>query len=162
MAKYKVEWVEVVKEGVGERGAWKKSKMSLTELESGQKEENVSTFLEVMAGQEIEGNVVMNEQYHTKEFKKSLEKPNFMKKPDISKQVETAQKRTEASITKTMDRKEESIKLASAQRDAVLIVSTLLGGKSGYEDDNAIKRHIIHWRNWFLNDETFNNPPPFN
>lgn len=60
---------------------------------------------------------------------------------------------------KPIDRKEE---LASAQRDAVLITTTIM---ANYKEEAAgmdIKEEIIKWRNWFLNDSEFNNPPPSN
>lgn len=154
--KYTIDWVEVVKEGVGEKGPWKKSKMSLTGAD-GSKELSVSTFLEVQAGQELEGTVTFNEQYKSKEFKKVLEKPNFMKNKDSS--IATAMKKKEESIEKFQTSKEGSIKLAGAQRDAVLLV--VAQGAEGATDE-ALKSAIVEWRNWFLNDETFNNPPPFN
>jgi hypothetical protein len=154
---YKIDWCEVKKEGETNGRKWKITNMTLTDS-VGNTYDEVSTFDPVIAGQEIDGFIETKGMY--KNFKKSLEKPKFMQKPDISKQVEKAQARTEASIGKTMDRKEESIKLAGAQRDAVLIVTNLF--PNGQETEQEIKEKIIKWRNFFLNDETFNNPPPFN
>ena len=80
-------------------------------------------------------------------------------------QIEKTMDKKNENIGKVMDRKEESIRLASAQRDAVLIVTEFAkpGGTSinleGGPD--ALKAEIIKWRNWFLNDSDFNNPPPF-
>ena len=55
--------------------------------------------------------------------------------------------------------KEESIKLASAQRDAVLIVTTMAGFKfNSTTSDATIENEIIKWRNWFLSDD-FQAPP---
>lgn len=156
--KYKVEWVEVVQEGVGKKGPWKKSKMSLTD-EAGAKEENVVTFLEVQAGQEITGTIETNLQYHTREFKKTLEKPKFMQKS-----IEVAMDKKNESIAKFQGNKEESIKLMAAQRDAVLLVVAELNNSKGVTEDftgERVKQEIIKWRNWFLLDKEFNNPPPF-
>lgn len=79
----------------------------------------------------------------------------------IKQAIKQAQERKEESIGKTLDRKEESIRLSAAQRDAVLIVNTLLGKGEEPWEDGAIKEAIIEWRNWFLLDDEFNNPPPF-
>ena len=86
---------------------------------------------------------------------------NYANKRDISKDVEIAQKRTTESVKHAQDRTERSVKLSGAQRDAVLIVRELMGSM-GISAEPEIKDEIIKWRNWFLNDETFNNPPPFN
>lgn len=63
-----------------------------------------------------------------------------------------------ASINKAMDRKEESITLAGAQRDAVLIVKELIEPSWTTEE---IKEAVVEWRNWFLSSEFKNNIPPF-
>lgn len=75
-------------------------------------------------------------------------------------QIEKAQDRKNEFIGKTLDRKEESIKLMAAQRDAVLIVVEGLK-QTPFPTDEEIKREIIKWRNYFLLDNDFNNPPPF-
>ena len=72
--------------------------------------------------------------------------------------IAKAQERKEASIGRTLDRKEESIHLSAAQRDAVLIATKY--NLADWSDDE-VKEFIIKWRNWFLLDEGFNNPPPF-
>lgn len=65
-------------------------------------------------------------------------------------------------IGKTLDRKEDAIKLASSQRDAVLMVSTLINSKHWTTlGENDYKRIIIEWRNWFLLSRDFNDIPPF-
>lgn len=85
------------------------------------------------------------------------------------KQIEEAQVRKNEMIGKTMDRKEESIALAGAQRDAVLIVTTMIntlgkdylrGVNPGENLGEDMKEQIIKWRNWFLSED-FRNPPPF-
>src|SRR3990167_5472101 len=148
--KYQIELSEIKKEGETNGRAWKITNMTLKD-EQGVVYDDVSTFDPVMTGQEIEGFIETKEQY--KNFKKALEKPNFMKKPDISKQVEKAQLRTETSINKTLDRKEESIALAGAQRDAVLIVTELMRHDEFILEKGNIKSALLEWRNWFLSDE---------
>ena len=57
--------------------------------------------------------------------------------------------------------KEEAIALMAAQRDAVLLVTTLINSdtrKPDTEDD--LKMEIVKWRNWFLSDD-FKEHPPF-
>lgn len=75
-------------------------------------------------------------------------------------QIEKVMEVKNENIGKVMDRKEESIKLAGAQRDAVLIVTTLMDNAHQYLEED-IEKLIIKWRNWFLNDKEFNSPPPF-
>lgn len=68
--------------------------------------------------------------------------------------VKAAQERKSEMITKFADRKEESIALAGAQRDAVLIVTSLYGELENlpHEDKaEVIKREILYWHNWLLN-----------
>ena len=82
-----------------------------------------------------------------------------------SSPIKQAMKQKEESIAKFQDSKENSIKLAGAQRDAVLIVTTMMQNlpaiTSTMMGEDSIKEAIIKWRNWFLNDEEFNSPPPF-
>ena len=77
------------------------------------------------------------------------------------KQIEEAQTRKTESIEKFQTSKEESIALASAQRDAVLMVSQILqhSGMS-FPQTEGIQNMIIEWRNWFLSDD-FKDHPPF-
>lgn len=74
-----------------------------------------------------------------------------------SQQVKEAQDRKREDIERFQGSKEESIRLMSAQRDSVLIVTTLIGQGIPVED---IKEEIIKWRNWFLSAD-FEEHPPF-
>ena len=120
----------------------------------------------LMPGQDIEGNTWQNPKngkwslYPIEEKKSSRGSftPTRAVQNDISKSVEAAQKRTTESVNKTLDRKDESIRLSSAQRDAVLIVNTLIHSQAWNQD--VIKEEIIKWRNWFLSEE-FTDVPPF-
>lgn len=131
--KFKVDWVELVKEGVGEKGPWKKFKMSLTD-EEGVQTTDVVTFLEVQAGQTIEGSIVPNEKYHTKEFKKALEKPEFMKKPNMDRVME----KKAGMISEAQDVKAQNIRAAqdrSAWMWAKTNASTLIANSVGMMED---------------------------
>lgn len=66
----------------------------------------------------------------------------------------------EKSIERFQDSKEASIKLSSAQRDAVLMVTTFFQNIPNTADV-LLKKEIIKWRNWFLLSEDFNEIPPF-
>lgn len=78
-----------------------------------------------------------------------------------SKQIEEAQNRKRGDIEHFQTNKEESIRLASAQRDAVLIVTTQMNNWGESVNDNElVQKEIIKWRNWFLSDD-FTNAPPF-
>jgi len=76
------------------------------------------------------------------------------------KLIEDTMTRKESSIEKSQDRKEDSIRLMAAQRDAVLIVKELLAQRNPSWDTETIKEEIISWRNWFLSDD-FKEHPPF-
>src|SRR3990167_1666475 len=116
---YKVEWCEVIKTGSGAKGPWKLTKMSLTDPE-GNKLEDIQTFMEVIPGQEIEGSVIKNQTYGSLEFK-PLARPNFMKKPDISKSVAEAQKRTQEGVQKAQSHTDNAVRISATMRDAVLL-----------------------------------------
>lgn len=74
------------------------------------------------------------------------------------KVMEESMARKESSIRNFQATKEESIRLSSAQRDSVLIV-TSIGVKESSDDE--IKHAIIKWRDWFLLSSEFNDTPPF-
>jgi hypothetical protein len=74
------------------------------------------------------------------------------------KMIEETMDRKEKSISNFQASKEESIKLAGAQRDAVLLVTTF------YKDvgmhDKEIKDKVIEFRDWLLSDD-FTDRVPF-
>lgn len=165
--KYKVEWIETNK--YGDKTA------SLTD-EAGGKLLSVKLGKEfkgqdIMSGHTIEGTewkspkngsiyiFPLKEENPTAYQYKPVSGPRSTPQSDISTQVKQAQERTAKGIEKTMDRKEESIRLSSAQRDAVLIVTKIINESWG--DDATIKEKIIKWRNWFLLSKDFNDIPPF-
>lgn len=100
--RYSVDWVTLVQEGTGKNGPWKKFKMNLTD-EAGKKINDVITFQNVMAGHELEGEVIENSTYKNLEFKpvKKLEKPNFIKKEETMREMQANKAR---SITEAQDR----------------------------------------------------------
>ena len=149
--KYIVDWCEIVQEGTGANGPWKKSKMSLKD-EQGNAEEDVITFLSVQPGQELEGSVVLNPKYKTREFKSVLQKPNFMKKPDISKSVAEAQKRTQEGVQKAQSHTDNAVRTSATMRDSVLLA--IAEGKPTEEN-------IQKWRKWlwFSWDDPKEYPP---
>lgn len=165
--RYKIEFCEVAKTGESKNGPWTLTKMSLSEVDSGTIVNDVQTFLDVTAGHFLDGTIKINEQYKTKEFVVDQKpKGNAGYK---TAQIEKVMEKKEASIEKFQSSKEEGIRLMAAQRDAVLIVTTMMKffveseGDEGREilKPSKIQEEVIRWRNWFLLDKEFNNPPPF-
>ena len=157
--KYTVEWCEVKKTGEKNGRQWKMTSMTLKD-EAGVVTDEVTTFDPVMPGITIEGTIELNGQYK-----------NFKSTPVTSKQggnsafkgqqIEKAQAKTAEYVAVAQGRKEEGIKMSGAQRDAVLIVTTLLNNKFYTElSVPEIKNVITEWRNWFLSDD-FEQHPPF-
>lgn len=155
---YTVKWSEL-KTG---RSGNKYTEMQLEDSE-GNITDKVTTFDPVMTGGTIEGAIVKNDKGYLN-FKK-LEAPDFIKKGNPNyktQQIEKAMDKKNESISHFQDKKEESIALAGAQRDAVLIVTTMMTQypKGTIPDIEDIQNDIIEWRNWFLSEE-FRLPPPF-
>lgn len=91
-------------------------------------------------------------------------KPVYGAKQSPQTAIKEAMQKKEASIEKFQDSKEQSIKLASCQRDSVLLVVAEINASRGVAEDwneKDIKEKIIKWRNWFLLSDEFNNVPPF-
>lgn len=113
-------------------------------------------FDNLMPGQEVEG-----------EFWTSDKDKNYLFAPKVGKtgnsgafkqkMISDTMDRKETSISKFQDNKEMSIRLASAQRDAVLIVTQI----AQEQGDEAIEKAIIKWRNWFLSANFTKDVPPF-
>ena len=161
---YKVEWIEVNK--------YREQKVSLTRSDG-------SKLLEAKLGREFKGqNITAGQTIEGNEWKSSKngsiyifpvkedehtaykDKPVYSpRSPSQSQQIERAIETKNENIGKVMDRKEDAIKLMASQRDAVLIITS-----RGIQtlDDMEVQKGIIKWRNWFLLDKEFNNPPPFN
>lgn len=82
------------------------------------------------------------------------------------KLVEETMARKESSIREFQGNKEESIRMAGAQRDAVLIVINLYKEiaddliMTPSEKDAVIKKKIVEWRDYFLSG-AFNETVPF-
>lgn len=149
--RFTIEWSEVIKEGTGEKGAWKMSKMTLKD-EEGNTIENVRTFEPAMPGQELEGLIVYNEKYKTNEFKKKLEKPNFLKHKDA--QIEKAVARKETSIARFADNKDFSIMQSSTMRDAVLLA--IAQQDPSHENVLAQRKWLLdHWEVKVTDTEPF-------
>ena len=113
----------------------------------------VSAWAGEFAGDTWEGTLEKNDKGYWKLVsKKAVAGANFK-----SQQIDKVMGRKEESIGRFQDKKEEAIALASAQRDAVLIV-TARGLATMSTDD--IKSEILTWRNWFLS-AGFTEHPPF-
>lgn len=155
MSKYKVEWAEV-----------KSPEWKVVSLDSGEKDVSINkvskkgevfpNFDQIAPGVEIEGELWVSPSGKNYLFPPRVQKqaPNGAYK---QKMMEETMQRKETSIRGFQASKEESIKLAGAQRDAVLIVTTI-----GNTDltEQQVKDAIIKWRDWFLSDE-FNTTLPF-
>lgn len=159
MAQFKVEWME--KKGDGwivatlSDGTNKTTDVSINERNK--KGEIFPNFNAITLGGTVEGDL-----WQSSAGKWYLFAPKAPKQGQggvfKAKVIEEAQVRKESSINRTMDRKEESIKLSSAQRDAVLIVTTFY--KDSGIDAQEIKEQIVKWRDWFLSED-FNTTIPF-
>ena len=171
MAKYTIDWMETKETSTGK----KLHKANLTD-ENGNKLDSVtlwaSEWPDVMNGHVVEG--TYEEKQNGQYLNKTLYAPKTPKTAQggayRAKVVEEAQIRKEGSINRTLDRKEESIKMSSAQRDAVLIVTTfykdrwindpIIGGASDMELDTMIKEKVLKYRDWFISHE-FEEHTPF-
>lgn len=116
-------------------------------------------FQDLMPGSEVEGEI---KPASDPKYKPSLNAP---KSPVAQrsgaykgKVIEEAQNRKAEQIRGFQAEKGESIRLAGAQRDAVLIVATFY--KDGEWDESFLKEKIVNWRDWFLSKE-FNETLPF-
>lgn len=158
MAKYEITWCEIKKTGETNGRPWKITSMTLKD-EVGNVTDKVDTFDPVTPGITIEGVIEMKGQYK-----------NFKSTPTTSKtgsngayksqQIEKAQDRKSSDIERFQGKKEEAIKMAGAQRDAVLIVIELMKNTAMPFSEEAIGVKIVEWRNWFLSDD-FEQHPPF-
>lgn len=74
------------------------------------------------------------------------------------KQIEATMDKKNEAIGRFQATKEESIKMAGAQRDAVLLVTTFY--KEKQLTDAEIKTKVVEFRDWFLS-EKFNEVIPF-
>lgn len=157
--KYKIDWMQNDKYGNITASVTREDNTKLLEVILGKEFKDKG----IMPGHEIQGKEWVSPKngkmylFEEKEGSTGQNKPSGGYK---TQQIEKAMDRKEGSIEKFQDSKEQSIKLAGAQRDAVLIVTTMR--EMGELSENDIKEEIIKWRNWFLNDKEFNNPPPFN
>lgn len=119
-------------------------------------------FDTLAVGQEVEGRLWQSQAGKWYLFPPEQEKSRGgANSADKSQVIEKAQDRKNEFIGKTLDRKEESIKLAGAQRDAVLIVVAQINKGETQWTDSSIESEIVKWRNWFLLSDEMNNPPPF-
>lgn len=158
---YKVQWAENKTAKTGKPY----KKLSIEDLQGVKTDVNIFSdfpdFANITPGSTISGTLTQKGQYWNITSETQIKggyTPRSTPQSAISASVKQAQERTEQSIGKTLDRKEESIKLAGAQRDAVLIVTAI-----GITDitEHAIKHEIIKWRNWFALSKDFNDIPPF-
>lgn len=155
--KYVIEFCEVKKTGTGAKGPWTIITMSLKD-EQGNITDKVDTFDAVMMGQTIEGTIEAGQ--YGLNFKKDMTTKQTAGSNFKAQQIEKAVVRKEESIGRFQASKEESIALMAAQRDAVLIVTTMFPQYATGTTESDIKEDIVKWRNWFLSDE-FKDIPPF-
>ena len=113
--------------------------------------------------------VVVGRDFAIEEFEKD---GKYIKLSDPDKGVKTSYSRKsfdasaavalkQESITKSQDRKDESIKISSTMRDAVLIVTSRNSIKDA--TDQHIENEILRWREFLLNNWDLENQtqPPF-
>jgi len=163
MAKFKIQWLVrkspdwIVAELIDEGGTNLKE-VSINK--TSKKGEPFPLFEEMQPGREIEG-----ELWTSDKGKNYLFPPRVAKTGNggafKQKMIEDTMQKKNDSISHFQDNKEQSIKLASAQRDAVLIVKELLAQNQFPYTETGVKEEIIKWRNWFLSDEFTKGITPF-
>lgn len=157
----KIDWIEFKETATG------KKKADVTLIDENGKTTDVTIwgdfpgYSDLIVGQSIEGEI---KAASDPKFKPSFNAPRSPKTASTgafkAMQIEKAQDRKESSIGRFQASKEESIKMAGAQRDAVLMVSTLIPLRGIIPSDNLLRDEIIRWRDWFLSDK-FEEHPPF-
>ena len=159
--KLTIDWCE---EKVSSKGT-KYKKASVTP-ENGTRTDDVAVFDsysqygDIAPGRVVEG--VLKEKEYQGKKSYTLEDGNLGPKPDSlggykQKMINETMEKKNSSIREFQGNKEESIRLAGCQRDAVLLVTTFLPRES---DTDYIKTKIIEWRDWLLSDD-FSEHPPF-
>lgn len=154
MNEYEINWLEKKTTSTG------KPYMAITLV--GHEDKKVSiwsdfpNFANLMPGAKISGELKQNDKGYWNVYppKSSASTGGFRGSGAIVKAQETKRE----DIKEAQGRREEAISLASAQRDAVLIVTHFTEPSTMNSDD--IKKEIVKWRNWFLSDD-FKNHPPF-
>lgn len=157
--KFTIEWLEMKETSTGKR------KADATVVSEDGKNTDVTIwadfpgFTELTPGMSVEADI---KPASDPKYKPSLTAPRSSHKASgggyKARVMEDAMVRKETSISRFQTNKEESIKLMSAQRDAVLIVTTMYDAGAWGEEE--MKRQILKWRDWFLS-EKFNETLPF-
>ena len=159
MARYTIEWLEMKETSTGKRKA-----DATIKGEDGHNQDvtiwaDFPGFAELNPGATVEGEI---KPASDPKYKPSLSPARSPYKAQgggyKAKVMEDAMVRKETSISKFQDNKEQSIKLISAQRDAVLMVTTFY--KDQNLDSTELKEKVVSWRDWFLS-EKFNETLPF-
>lgn len=159
--KLKVDWAENKTAKTG-----KPYKRVTVVSENGEKHDvnifsNFPDFANIGPGSEIMGNLKQEGQYWNIEPEGVATMRGGAYIANKIASIDKAMDKKNESITKFQGAKEESIKLAGAQRDAVLIVTTMLDNHYEGYTETGVKEQIIKWRNWFLLSKEFNDIPPF-
>jgi hypothetical protein len=70
------------------------------------------------------------------------------------KEIKDAMDYKQRAIRESQQSKEESIRIQSSGRDAVLIVTSLIevNGRYFTNDEQTIKDKILEWRNWLYSN----------
>ena len=119
------------------------------------KGETFPNFDDIQSGRDVEGEIWTSDSGKNYLFAPKTRK-NASGGAFKQKMIEDTMNKKEASIERFQGNKEEAIKLASAQRDAVLVVVQLMSNRNFNEEE--IRDRITDWRNWFLSDD-FKAPP---
>lgn len=146
---HKIEWVEEVESQSGK----KYKKVTLAGDVSVSCWPDFSKYAEVIPGGEVEGIIQEKGKYKNLvdgNLTKFGPKPNEFK----AKQIEAVQTRTSEMVKMAQDNKADNIKLAAANRDATLILTTFYPEFTNIVDFNertdAIKKSWIELRDWLL------------
>ena len=142
MAKFTIAWCEVKKTGIGAKGPWTITKVTLKD-EMGVTIDNVDTFDEVVNGTTVEGEIT--EGQYGKNFKKITPKA-VAGMAHKEKVINETMQRKEQSIGKFQDNKEFSIMVASSMSQAVALATA----ESKDIGTQHLDERVIFWRNWII------------
>lgn len=118
-------------------------------------------FSEINVGTELPDDVLIYDQQYNNYKLKPLPKPAGAPRGGFGgKQAEALMEKKNESIKGFQDDKEKSIALSSAQRDAVLMVTTFETAQP-FPTDSELRAKIVEWREWFLKEHQNRSGQPF-
>lgn len=118
-------------------------------------------YAEITEGIDIPDDALIYDQQYDNYKLKPLPKPAGAPRGGFGgKQAEALMEKKNESIKGFQDDKEKSIALSSAQRDAVLMVTTFETAQP-FPTDSELRAKIVEWREWFLKEHQNRSGQPF-